>query len=114
MDLGYPSASVEIEPHGVRLPEDQYQDLMRCLNVKQLEIFTHVLQWIKAKEEPMRIFLTGGAGVGKSKVIDALYQTLHRYLCGTEGENPEEIRICIIAIPGLQLFLSHARYFQIY
>ena len=104
VDLGYPSASVEIEPHGVRLPEDQYQDLIRCLNVKQLEIFTHVLQWIKTKEEPMRIFLTGGAGVGKSKVIDALYQTLHRYLCGTEGENPEEIRILLCAFTGVAAF----------
>ena len=35
---------------------------------------------IKCKDEPVYAFLTGGAGVGKSVVIRALYQTLYRIL----------------------------------
>jgi hypothetical protein len=48
-----------------------------------------VLTWIKAKDEPLYAFLTGGAGVGKSVVVKALFQGLHRYLCSKEGEDPQ-------------------------
>ena len=63
LELGFPSAgpAVEIESHGVRLPEEQYQELMRCLNTKQLEIFTHTIQWIKTQHEPLRLAILGGA-----------------------------------------------------
>ena len=101
VDLGFLSSTVEIEHHAIRLPECEYRQLIQQLNMKQLEIYTHIIQWIKTDSNPsMNIFLTGGAGVGKSVVIRALYQTLHRYLCGTEGENPEEIRILLCAFTG--------------
>ena len=37
----------------------------------------------------MRLFLSGGAGVGKSTVTNALYQALDRYLNTIPGENPD-------------------------
>ena len=40
----------------------------------------------------MYAFLTGGAGVGKSVVIRALYQTLYRILNLKDGENPDDKR----------------------
>ena len=99
--MGFLSSTVEIEHHAIRLPECEYRQLIQQLNMKQLEIYTHIIQWIKTDSNPsMNIFLTGGAGVGKSLVIRALYQTLHCYLCGTEGENPEEIRILLCAFTG--------------
>jgi hypothetical protein len=39
-----------------------------------------VLTWIKTKDKPLYAILTGGAGVGKSVVVRALFQGLHRYL----------------------------------
>ena len=45
----------------------------------------------------MYAFLTGGAGVGKSVVIRALYQTLYRILNLKDGENPDDKRILLCA-----------------
>lgn len=68
--------------------------------MKQREFFNHVLQWVKTKEEPIYFFLSGGAGVGKSVLIRALYQAMHRFLCSTECENPDDIRIFLCAYTG--------------
>ena len=64
--------------------------IVRSLNVKQCEFFIHVLHWMKTKEQSLYLFLTGGAGVGKSVVVRALYQALHRYLCKEAGEDPTD------------------------
>ena len=64
------------------------------------DFFNHVLQWVKLKEEPIYAFLSGGAGVGKSVLITALYQTLYRHLNLKEGENPDDIRVLLCAYTG--------------
>ena len=105
IDLGLSSKTAEVEQHAIRLPEREYHQLIQTLNRKQLEIYTHIIQWIKTKnDKSLHLFLTGGAGVGKSVVVTTLYQTLHRHLCGTEGENPEEIRILLCAYTGSAAF----------
>ena len=52
----------------------------------------------------MYAFLTGGAGVGKSVVIRALYQTLYRILNLKDGENPDDKRILLCAYMGFAAF----------
>ncbi|KAK3087854.1 hypothetical protein FSP39_011503 [Pinctada imbricata] len=42
----------------------------------------------------------GGAGVGKSVLIKAMYQALHRHLHSIEGEDPDDIRILLCAFTG--------------
>lgn len=84
----------------VKMNDADYHQLIRSLNIKQREFFHHVLNWIKTKDETLYAFLTGGAGVGKSVVVRALYQGLHRYLCSKEGENPDDIRILLCAPTG--------------
>ncbi|XP_070548911.1 uncharacterized protein [Ptychodera flava] len=83
-----------------RMPDEQYHNLVRSLNLKQSEIFHHVLKWIKTKEDPLHIFITGGGGTGKSVIVKALYQALHRYLCSTAGENPDDCRLLLCAPTG--------------
>lgn len=68
--------------------------------MKQREFFNHVVTWMKTKQEPLYAFLTGGAGVGKSVLVNAFFQALHRYLCSTEGEDPYDIRILLCAPTG--------------
>ena len=88
-----------------RLPEKDYLELMSKLNRKQREIFTHILHSIVNKpEEQLCLFITGGAGVGKSVVIRTLYQSLHRLCCSKFGQDPEEIRILLCAYTGLAAF----------
>ncbi|XP_062602358.1 uncharacterized protein LOC134264070, partial [Saccostrea cucullata] len=99
-DIGIPSTRQITEESSVRLSDSEYLKLLGSLNIKQREFFNHVLQWVKTKGEPIYAFLSGGAGVGKSVLIRALYQALHRYLCSTEGENPDDIRILLCAYTG--------------
>ena len=51
---------------------------------------------MKIKEQPLYLFLTGGAGVGKSVVVRALY----RYLCKEEGDDEDDTRILLCAPIG--------------
>ncbi|XP_033746958.1 uncharacterized protein LOC117332184 [Pecten maximus] len=99
-DIGLPEKTSCVESSLVRMPEDQYYKLLQSLNNKQREFHEHVTRWIRDKDEPIYAFLTGGAGSGKSVVINALYQTLHRILCSEEGENPDDIRILLCAFTG--------------
>lgn len=103
-DVGIPSTRQLNEQSSVRLPDDEYLKLVASLNLKQREFFNHVMQWIKSKQEPIHAYLSGGAGVGKSVLIRALYQALHRYLAAKEGENPDDIRILLCAYTGKAAF----------
>ena len=55
------------------LPDDEYLELVRSLNKEQREVFQYVLNNLKTKDEPVYLFLTGGAGVGKTIVVKAIY-----------------------------------------
>ncbi|XP_033725386.1 uncharacterized protein LOC117315346 [Pecten maximus] len=99
-DIGLPAKNSDVQTSPVRIPDDQYHKLLQSLNCKQREFHNHVSHWIQHKDEPLYAFLTGGAGTGKSVVIDTLYQTLHRTLCSEEGENPDDIRILLCAYTG--------------
>ena len=106
-DLGVANTTVEITSHAKRMEEDEFHNLIRCLNVKQREFFQHVITWVKTKEEPLFAFLTGGAGVGKSVVVRAVFQGLHRHLCAEEGEDPDDIRVLLCAPTGKAAYNIH-------
>ena len=93
-----------VETTGIMLPDEEYLQLLRSLNTRQREFFNHIVHWIKCKDEPIYAFLSGGAGVGKSVVIRALYQSLYRTLNLKEGENPDDIRILLCAYMGFAAF----------
>ena len=92
------------ETTGIMLPDEEYLTLLRSLNLRKREFFNHIVHWIKCKDEPIYAFLTGGAGVGKSVVIRALYQSLYRSLNQRDGENPDDIRILPCAYMGFAAF----------
>ena len=95
----------DIEIVQMRLPEKDYLDLLSKLNRKQREIFTHIVHSIVNKpQDQLCVFITGGAGVGKSVLIRTLYQTLHRICCSECGENPEDTRILLCAYTGLAAY----------
>ena len=93
-----------VETNGILLPDDEYLQLLRSLNLRQREFFNHIVHWIKSKDEPVYAFLTGGAGVGKSVVIRALYQSLYRMWNLKDGENPDDKRILLCAYMGFAAF----------
>jgi len=66
------------------------------------EFFNHVLHSIKTKDQMLRLFLKGGAGVGRSTVINALYEALIKHLNAIEGENPDNVKVVKTAPTGKQ------------
>jgi len=55
-----------------RLHDSDYRELVWSLNIKQKEFFYHLLHSVKTKNEQVTLFLSGGAGIGKSTVTNAL------------------------------------------
>ena len=62
--------------------------------------FYHVLLSVKTKDDRLRLFLSGGAGVGKSTVTNALYEALIRFLNSIAGENPDDVKMVKTAPTG--------------
>lgn len=81
-----------------------YCALVCSLNEKQREFFYHVLHSIKTKDEPLRLFLSGGAGIGKSTFTNALYEASIRYLNTITGENPDDVKVVKTAPTGKAAF----------
>ena len=101
--LSYEGNDIEIVQ--TRLPENDYLNILSKLNRKQREIFTHIVHSIVNKpQDQLFVFITGGAGVGKSVLIRTLYQTLHRLCCSESGDNPEDTRILLCAFTGLAAY----------
>ena len=100
-DIGmFPRTSDNEELAVKRMNDEEFRKLVRTLNIKQMEFFYHVLHCIKSSDEALRLFLSGGAGVGKSTVTNALYEALIRYLNSIPGENPDEVKVLKVAPTG--------------
>ena len=98
-------ANDDIDMIQSRCPEKDYLELLSKLNHKQRQIFTHIIHSMTFfPHKQLFLFITGGAGVGKSLLIRTLYQALHRILCSEAGQNPEDIRIQMCAYTGLAAY----------
>ena len=100
IELQFTCLVPRIETTGIMLPDEDYLSLLRSLNLRQREFFNHIIHCIKCRDEPIYAFLSGGAGVGKSVVIRALYQSLYRMLNLRERENPDDTRVLLCAYIG--------------
>ena len=95
------TVDINIETMSRFLSEDKYLNMVRSLNEKQFQVYTHVMHHVsKGNPNPLRIFITGGAGVGKSMVLRCIYQGLLRLTAKKEGENAEDLRIIVAAPTG--------------
>ena len=82
------------------LPDDEYRHMVQTLNKEQKEFFDHVLHQIKTSEEPFYCFLSGGAGVGKSHVTEALYQAALKYYNTRPGIDFSQTKVLMLAPTG--------------
>ena len=71
---------------------------------KNDSFFYQVLHSIKTKDDPLRLFLSGGAGVGKSTVTNALFEALIKYLNSVTGEDPDDVKVVKSAPTGKAAF----------
>ena len=104
-DIGiYPRTNDDEELVVKRLKDVDFRKLVQSLNVEQKEFFYHVLNSVKTDKLPLRLFLSGGAGVGKSTVTNALYEALIRYLNAQPQNDPDDISVVKAAPTGKAAF----------
>lgn len=60
------------------LPDKEYFEICDSLNLEQRDYLMHVVNLMKLKSKPFYHFISGGAGVGKSRLIKAIYQSIIR------------------------------------
>ena len=104
-DIGiYPRTNDDEELVAKRLKDDDFRKLVQSLNIEQKKLFYHVLNSVKTGKMPLRLFLSGGAGVGKSTVTNALYEALMRYLNAQLENDPDDVSVIKVAPTGKAAF----------
>ena len=105
-DIGiYPRGNDQEELFVKRMSHEDYRRLVRSLTEKHRQFFFyHVLNSVKTKDDPLRLFLSGGARDGKSTVTNALSEALIRFLNSIAGENPDGVKVVKTAPTGKAAF----------
>jgi hypothetical protein len=86
----------------------QAHKMMRDMNFAQRQIFLHLRKWCLQKAQgvnvdPFHIFLTGGAGTGKSHVINAFRYEAERLLTAL-AESADDVTVLVLAYTGTAAF----------
>ena len=89
--------------------EFEYESLMKMLNTLQRRYLLNLLNKFRYTTEPIYDFISGGAGVGKSKLIDAIYQTLMREFTKPAGSKVDAIRVLVTGLTGRAAFMSEVQ-----
>ena len=83
------------------LLDQEYRQMVQKLNKQQKEFFyLHILHLIKRSDKPFYSFLSGGAGVGKSWLVKALYQAALKYYNHNAGEDFHDTKVLLLAPTG--------------
>ena len=85
-----------------------YYEMVCFLNEKQYHLHNYIYAWcieerlkiiIQHETEPFYLFLSGGAGVGKSHVVNIIYQSAIRAL-RKPGIDTEKVTVLLMATTG--------------
>ena len=93
------------------IPDNIIDENIGTLNMKQREVFNFIHEWSKdyikslrckviKKVKSFHIFITGGAGVGKSHLIKTIFLSLNKVL-GYKGGDADKPRILLLAPTGV-------------
>ncbi|CAF1114408.1 unnamed protein product [Rotaria sp. Silwood1] len=94
VEMGINTRTDKVEHFNVPkiIPDTEYQQMMRNLNNNQRKYTLNVMNLIKNGENQFFHFINGGAGVGKSTLIKAVYQSILRFYNSLPGYYPDSIR----------------------
>uniref|UniRef100_A0A672HNV9 ATP-dependent DNA helicase n=2 Tax=Salarias fasciatus TaxID=181472 RepID=A0A672HNV9_SALFA len=102
----------QLERNRLLLSRAEGLALVRSLNETQRAVFFQVRQWCLQKVRgenppPLHVFITGGAGVGKSHLIRAIQYEAGRLL-STLCDQPDEICVLLTAPTGIAAYNLNA------
>ena len=104
-DIGIPSTDSNNEQLILNeLQDNEYRQMVQTLNEEQKQFFYHVIHLIKTTSDPFHCFLSGGAGVGKSHVTQALYQAALKYYNTRTGDDFHQVKVIMLAPTGKAAF----------
>ena len=98
--------------------DEEISESIQSLNVKQRQVFDHVLTWAKEKvkqkssiktnaAKPFNLFISGSVGVRKSHLIKTIYTSVTKLL-QYHGGSPEKLQVLILEPTGVQVLASMA------
>ena len=96
--------ATEVNCSTTPMPDEEYVELMQSLNLRQSEIYAHVIQWIQTRTEPKHIFIESGAGVGKTKAVKAIYESMNRFYRTQPGVDPDQVHCIVFAPTGMAAY----------
>ncbi|XP_046381067.2 uncharacterized protein LOC124152241 [Haliotis rufescens] len=88
------------------------ETILRSMNEEQADVFYKIRQWCLDKKngknpDAFKLFLTGGAGTGKSHLIKAICYESTRLLAPIQS-NPDDISVLLVAPTGVAAFNINA------
>ena len=87
-----------------KIDETLYFKMMRDLNFKQRQYCNHVCHNFKYIKKPIYEYVAGAGGVGKSRLINAIYQSLYRIFTRQVGIDLSQLLIILSAPTGKAAF----------
>ena len=93
------------------ISDDSMREMIRSSNSQQGQIFGEVYDWCKSKckyrisltkkeVNTLNVFLSGGAGVGKSYLINTIFQTVTTTF-NLYSDTPKKVKVLIMAPTGV-------------
>ncbi|KAG5678799.1 hypothetical protein PVAND_008434 [Polypedilum vanderplanki] len=105
VEMGFEAPGTDITVTKYQVPnlmrDDEYFELCDSLNELQKDLLMHVISKFKPPSNlPIYYFLSGGAGVGKSRLINALYQSVVRIFRSEPGP-VDSNEVLLVAYTGM-------------
>ena len=86
-------------------PHEKLCESIVKLNTGQRHIFDYIISKVMSNESPLRLFITGGAGAGKTFLLHSIEQAVSRYINLQPLHIPSSQAVVKCAITGKAAFL---------